>query len=362
MNKSMKSFANFTPGPSQLYFTVADHLKQALRDGIPSLSHRSKQFEQIYQHVVEGLRQMLALPADYHVFFTASATEVWERSVQNLVANQSYHFVNGAFSKRYFEIARQLQKSAACTEVPVGSGFKNPSVVNAELICLTHNETSTGVSMPVEFIQEVRKLNPQALIIVDAVSSLPYPSLDYASVDSVFFSVQKAFGLPAGLGVWLVNERCLAKAEQLRQKGVNTGTYHSLSSLYEHGKKFQTPETPNVLGIYLLGKVIDDFNRRGIHQLRKETEYKAAILYQCLSQHTYCKPFVSDSGWQSKTVIVADTANLTAEINQHLNTQGLSPGEGYGINKSTQLRFANFPAHSKEQFELLVDTLQSFQS
>jgi len=358
----MKSFVNFTPGPSQLYFTVADHVKQALRDGIPSLSHRSKQFEQIYQQVVEGLRQLLDLPADYHVFFTASATEVWERSLQSLVDETSFHYVNGAFSKRYFEIANQLQKKSTCVEAPLGAGFDSPSQTNAELICLTHNETSTGVSMPLEFIQQVRASNKDALIIVDAVSSLPYPSLDYTSIDSAFFSVQKAFGLPAGLGVWLVNDRCLAKAEQLQQKRKNTGTYHSLVSLHEHGKKFQTPETPNVLGIYLLSKVIDDFNRRGISILRKEIEYKAAILYQCLSQHAHSKPFVSKAGWQSKTVIVADTGNHTSEISQQLNAQGISPGEGYGSKKATQLRFANFPAHSKEQFELLVDTLQNFGS
>jgi phosphoserine aminotransferase len=312
--------------------------------------------------VVEGLRELLKLPTDYHVLFTASATEVWERSIQNLVEARCYHFVNGAFSKRYCEIARQLQKNAVSIEASPGSGFQNPTSVDTELICLTHNETSTGVSMPMDFIRNVREANKNALIIVDAVSSLPYPSLDYNSIDSAFFSVQKAFGLPAGLGVWLVNERCLAKAEQLSQKGINTGSYHALNSLYEHSKKFQTPETPNVLGIYLLSKVIDDFCRRGITVLRRETEYKTAILYQCLNEHKFCKPLVADAMWQSKTVIVADTGTYTAEIGRHLNSQGLSPGDGYGAKKSSQLRFANFPAHSKEQYELLVDTLQSFQS
>src|SRR5688572_10779529 len=85
---------NFTPGPSQLYFTIEDHMRTALREGIPSISHRSKQFESIYRETVDGLRELLQLPADYHIYFTGSATEIWERILQNLVIDSSFHFVN----------------------------------------------------------------------------------------------------------------------------------------------------------------------------------------------------------------------------------------------------------------------------
>jgi phosphoserine aminotransferase len=48
-------------------------------------------------------------------------------------------------------------------------------------------------------------------------------------------------------------------------------------------------------------------------------------------------------------------------VTKALLAKGMQPGDGYGSNKKTQLRFANFPTHSKEQFELLVDTLNEFQ-
>jgi phosphoserine aminotransferase len=349
---------NFTPGPSQLYFTVEDHTKRAFREGIPSISHRSKQFENIYSSVKEGLTSLLDLPNSYHILFTSSATEIWERSIQNLVANTSHHYVNGAFSSRYFEIATQLGKSATKTEVKEGLGFTDSQIPTAaELIALTHNETSTGVSLTPEFIHGFRSKYPEALIAVDAVSSLPYPAFDYHQVDSVFFSVQKAFGLPAGLGVWLVNERCLEKASLLQSKGLAIGTYHSLPSLAALEKKNQTPETPNVLGIYLLSKILDDFNRRGITSIRRETEYKAAILYQALDNHPKLKSFVVEPSHRSKTVLVAECGTDLPEIVTALQSKELFPGDGYGKFKSTQLRFANFPTHSKEQFELLVDTL-----
>jgi phosphoserine aminotransferase len=353
---------NFTPGPSQLYFTVSDHARQAFRDGIPSISHRSKLFETISKETTDGLRELLRVPADHHIFFTSSATEVWERIIENLVEEKSFHFVNGSFSKRFYEIALQLKRKAEKSEAAEGDGFSLGIGVpkEADLIALTHNETSTGVSVPLDFIYSFRKSNPDALIAVDAVSSLPYPDIDIKQIDTLFFSVQKGFGLPAGLGVWIVNQRCIEKSEKLLQKGLSTGSYHNIPSLLSHAKKNQTPETPNVLGIYLLNKVIQDFLRRGIDAIRKETEYKSALLYQALEQHELIAPFVKDKAFRSKTVIVADTQAYTENVTKFLSSKALFPGDGYGASKKTQLRFANFPAHSKEQYELLADSLAAF--
>ncbi|HYG20982.1 MAG TPA: aminotransferase class V-fold PLP-dependent enzyme [Ohtaekwangia sp.] len=354
---------NFTPGPSQLYFTVEDHIRNALREGIPSLSHRSNAFDSIYKKAVDGLRELLGIPSEYQVFFTGSANEIWERIGQNLVEEKSYHLVNGSFSKRFFEIAKQLGKNPEKTEVAPGQAFDHPLSVpsSAEVIAITHNETSTGVSLPLDQIYHFRKTHPDALIAVDAVSSLPYPDFDYTQFDTIFFSVQKGFGLPAGLGVWLVNDRCVAKSEALLSKGISIGSYHTIPMLLSFAVKNQTPETPNVLGIYLLGQVVEDMLRRGITNIRREAEYKAKILYLLLESHPLLSAFVRDRLYQSKTVIVADTGAHTEKITRLLLEKGMQPGDGYGPFKKTQLRFANFPTHSKEQFELLVDTLQAFE-
>lgn len=353
----------FAPGPSQIYFTVEDHIRQAFREGFPSLSHRSKKFEQVYANAAEGIRSLLGAPAHFHVFFTSSATEVWDRSIQNLVSQKSLHFVNGSFSKRYHEIATQLGKTAVKVEAPLGEGFDNHQEFyhDIELVGLTHNETSTGVSLPMDFVHSFRDRYPEALIVVDAVSSMPYPQFDYTKIDSVFFSVQKGFGMPAGLGVWLVNDRCVAKAETLAKSG-SVGSYHTILSLLANAKKNQTPETPNMLGICVLNKVVEDFLRRGIGQIRKETEYKAAILYQVLNNHHLLNPFVQDKRHQSQTVIVAQCGEHTKRLTEFLSQHGIVPGDGYGEHKAAQLRFANFPAHSKEQVEQLVDVLEKYSS
>jgi phosphoserine aminotransferase len=121
----MKAFTTFAVGPSQIYFTVEDHVRQAFRNDIPSISHRSKEFENIFQAATESLKELLGIPKGYFLFFTSSATEVWERASQNLINETSYHFVNGAFSQKFFEIALQLEKKANAYKVEIGQGFEN---------------------------------------------------------------------------------------------------------------------------------------------------------------------------------------------------------------------------------------------
>jgi phosphoserine aminotransferase len=352
-----------TPGPSQLYFTVEDHIKRALKENICAISHRSKAFQQIISHTISQIRELMSVPENYYIVFTASATEIWERSIQSLVGEHSFHLVNGSFSQKYHETAVLLKKNAQKYEVALGKGFEISEIhipSETELICLTHNETSTGVSMPLTDIYELSKQHTDKLIAVDMVSSAPYPELDFSKVDSVFFSVQKCFGLPAGLGVWIFNEKCLEKAIILEKAGKVTGTYHRLTTLVKNIKNNETPETPNMLAIYLLGKVCEDMNRRGIQAIRTEINYKAGLIYYIIKQSDTFKAFVENEKFRSKTVIVADIIKENAAyfINK-FKQHHITVGSGYGANKEMQIRIANFPTHSKETFEVLADLMKA---
>lgn len=351
----------FTPGPSELYPTVSSHMQTALADKIGTISHRSKQFQEIYKHTTDGIRKLLNLPDNYQILFLGSATEIWERIIQNCVETNSHHFVNGSFSKRFYEFSVELGKTAQKTEVAFGEGFYPEKIQigsEIEAICLTQNETSSGVSMPVSDISAFRAKNPDALLFVDSVSSLPFPDFDYSKIDSTFFSVQKCFGLPAGLGVWILNDRCIAKAKQLEDKGIRTGTYHNISSLMEKALVNQTPETPNVLNIYLLGKVVEDMLAKGIDTIRKETETKAELIYAYINNSKVFSPAVAEISHRSSTTIVANTSISSAEVNKLLAPYDMQVGSGYGKYKDSQIRIANFPAHSVDQVKLLVSKLQ----
>ncbi|NJN42027.1 MAG: alanine--glyoxylate aminotransferase family protein [Flammeovirgaceae bacterium] len=300
---------NFSPGPSQLYFTVPDHIRSALRENMGSLSHRSTKFKSLYQEVVEGLQALMQIPPTHSVYLLSSASEIFERSLTSLVDTSSFHFVNGAFAEKYFETSIALGKRASRIDAAYGKEFNSLEITaNTELICITHNETSTGTSFPLQSIYGLKAENPDVLISVDAVSSAPIPSFDFTQIDSLFFSVQKGFGLPAGLGVWIVNEQCVERANRLLIEKKIHNTFHNIPNLEKYYKSFQTPETPNVLSIYLLAKVIQDMQRRGIEMIRKETAYKSALLYHTLAGSSVLTPFVKKREWQSSTVIVAETA------------------------------------------------------
>jgi phosphoserine aminotransferase len=351
----------FTPGPSELYPTVPKHFHNSLKTQIGSISHRSLQFQQIYQELVISLKKLLMIPDEYHIFIVGSGTEAMERTVQNCVETYSFHFVNGSFSKRFFIMAKELDKNPEKSEVPIGQGFDFKKITipkSPELICFTQNETSSGVIIPVKEIAAIAKKHPDALIAVDIVSSVPYVDLDYKLLDIVFFSVQKGFGLPAGLGVIVVSPRAIEKAKLLEQKEVNIGSYHSFPKLLHYAQKQQTHETPPLLAMYLLGKVINDMQKKGIDKIRMETEQKAKLLYDFLAGSEKLSLFIKEKKWRSQTVIVADIQKVKKDVKKILAKKGFIVGSGYGENKHTQIRIANFPAHSVKDVKRLIKELK----
>ena len=350
----------FTPGPAQLYPTFEKHLQNFVSGQLGSISHRSQQYRDIHRFTVEQLRMLLNVPETHAILFLGSASEIWERILFSCVELESFHLVNGSFSKKFHDYSSALNKYAHQLEKPMGEGFNASEITvpeYTELICVTHNETSSGVQMNVAEIHKLKQKHPNKLIAVDMVSSAPYPDLDFKLIDTAFFSVQKAFGLPAGLGVWIVNEKCLKKAESIRHQ-YSIGAHNDLPTLWKNSLNNETPATPNVMGIYLLGKIAEDFNNIGVKNIRKETELKAQLIYKFIEKSSGFSPFVKEKSQRSQTVIVANTEAPSADIIKAVKEKGMVVGSGYGEFKSSQLRIANFPATSTEQVQELINALE----
>lgn len=352
----------FTPGPAELFPTFQQHLQTFVEQQLGSISHRSQQYRDLHGFTVDQLRILLNIPKTHQVLFLGSASEAWERILLNCVAKESFHLVNGSFSKKFYEYALALKKNSTQLKKNMGYGFDLSEInvpASAELIGLAHNETSSGVQTPVEDIHKLKQNHPNQLIAVDIVSSAPYPDLDFELIDTAFFSVQKAFGLPAGLGVWIVNEKCLERANQLKRIQ-SIGAHHDLPTLWKNAENNETPSTPNVMGIYLLGKIAEDMNRIGVDVLRQQTEYKAGLLYSFVERHNSFQPSVKESRHRSQTVVVANTKQPSSEVISELKKQGLIIGSGYGEYKTSQIRIANFPATSTDQISELIAALEKF--
>ncbi len=351
----------FTPGPAQLYPTFERHLRTFLDNQLGSVSHRSQVYRDLHAFTVSQLRTLLKVPDTHAILFLGSASEIWERILLSTVEEHSFHLVNGSFSKKFYQYASGAGKKPARHEKPLGEGFDFDEIRvpgEAELLCVTHNETSSGVQMTTEDIHRLKKANPSRQIAVDMVSSAPYPDFDYNIIDTAFFSVQKAFGLPAGLGVWIVGRQCLEKALLLKeQRKISIGAHHDLPALWKNALNNETPATPNVMLIYLLGKIAEDMNAYGIDKIREETGQKAELLYRFAESTAGFSPFVVPPRHRSRTVAVLNTERPSSEIIARLREKGMAVGSGYGDFKTSQIRIANFPAVTTGQIEALIAEL-----
>ena len=189
----------FTPGPSELFYTVSDHLKKGLKDNIYSISHRSNEFKKIYEECTFNLKTLLKIPDDYNIGFLSSANEIWERLINNLILNNSVHLVNGSFSKKFYNFAVESGINAT-KYIFDNEEYKINDIENdSEIIALTLNETSTGIMCPSNKISEIRNKFKESFILLDCVSGIPSLPFNIKDVDTFYFSVQKCFGLPSGL-------------------------------------------------------------------------------------------------------------------------------------------------------------------
>lgn len=326
-----------------------------------AISHRGKAFADIYSRTETALRMLMSIPPDHIVTFVGSATEAMERSLQGVTHDRSHHFIQGEFGEKWFTIAEQLGKHPTATRAIAGRPYPSLDVpADAELVCITHNETSTGAMVPDEVLQQLLSRPHRPLVGLDVVSSAPLSELPWAALDLVFFSVQKAFGLPAGLGVLVISPRAVARCQELARQGRRIGSYHSLVQLVSAAEKHQTPTTPNVLGIYLLGRVAEDMTSQGIAKLREENRKRAAVIYEIIEANEHFSPFVPDAAWRSPTVIVAEVKHGNTRLLQQLEQQQLVLGKGYKDFADTHVRIANFPAMDETTFDILTRHLTAY--
>lgn len=350
----------FTPGPAQLFYSFQDHFKAAVSKDIPSISHRSSAFIKVMEASNEALAELLNLPESYHIFFLNSANEAWDRIIQNLVIDSSHHFVNGSFSSKFHDFALLHGMKSSKTQAQDGQSYSSFEIPDeAELIGITKNETSVGHSFTEDEIKNIREQNPDKLIALDVVSASPSLPVNFNHVDTAYLSVQKAFGMPAGLGVWIANERCIEKSIK-KSEETSIGSYRTLSNLKKFGLKNQTPETPNMLYIYIIGKIAEDILKYGVKRMQNDTIYKATLLNQLVDDHSSLSHFVESKEHRSKSTIVAKASDAPSMI-EKMGKIGMILGTGYGPYKQEHIRIANFPTHSKESIELLCDQLSKIE-
>lgn len=352
----------FTVGPSQMHFDFEKYLKEALKKDIPSISHRSPQFTELYFSLTKNLLKIFKAPKDYSVVFLGSGTEFMERTIQNLSSRETLHFVGGAFAGRCAKFAQNAGRNVTVVQMEKDGSYdldKIPKGANPELVFLTHSETSSGTMLPKKFIEEVIKLFPNAVFACDIVSSAPVSDIPVSKLDVIFFSVQKGFGLPAGLSVGLLSQRAIDQAKKLEDKQKGKNIFHSYVQMSEYAKLGKTKETPNVLLMFLLNKVLENYLKTGLSTLRAKIKKNHKLLSDTLLKITSLDFSQISPKWRSETVLVANTPNGSEGILGKLKKKGVTIATGYGKEKNEKIRIANFPQFSDTDIKNLIKRLLS---
>ncbi|MBL0740881.1 aminotransferase class V-fold PLP-dependent enzyme [Chryseolinea lacunae] len=348
---------SFYPGPSRVHDEIPAYVKDAHKLGIMSINHRSDVFVTMSERTITLLKEKLNIPQSYTVFFTGSATECWEIIAQSLITDKSFHFYNGAFGQKWHEYTHRLHPGA--TAMPFGMEEKldaaKITINDPGVICITQNETSNGTQVPNAVIRRIKKNHPEHLVAVDATSSMAGIALDFKAADIWFASVQKCFGLPAGLGLMICSPDAIDRAAVIAEKE----HYNSLTFMTAMMAKWQTPFTPNVLGIYLLMRVLED--SRPIKEVQEKVVERYNEWVKFLAKRKKIAHLITNQTTHSHTVVpVTGEAATLQEIKALAKKEGLLLGEGYGEWKATTFRIANFPALKKKEIKTLMKILKDF--
>jgi phosphoserine aminotransferase len=338
---------------------IPKYVRDAYDDGILSINHRSEEFMKMSEKTIGLLKTKLEIPENYSIFYTTSATECWEIIAQSVITRSSFHLYNGAFGKKWFEYTRRLVDGAKSFE------FDHDEVINVKklrfgkeesVVCLTQNETSNGTQVSNRIIQSIKERYSENLIAVDATSSMGGIFLDFNAADIWFASVQKCFGLPAGLGLLICSPAAMRKVQTI---GENKH-YNSLTFMAAMMQKWQTPFTPNVLDIYLLNRVME--SSKSIRDVHAKIEKRYRLWLEFLSEKQSLTHYISNEDVRSFTVIpVHAEETLIADIKSNAKKNDLLLGEGYGDLNASTFRIANFPAIKKNEIKALKKFLSDYE-
>jgi aspartate aminotransferase-like enzyme len=344
----------FIPGPTH----VDDEILQAM--AVPMIGHRDTLYSDLHGEVVGKLKNFLH--TDGHIYLsTSSSTGMMEGSIRNAVQKKVLMTDCGAFSKRWSQIAEYNGKEIEVIKVEMGQAT-TPELVDEylsqggfEAVCITHNETSTGVMNPIQEIgQLVKEKYPDVLLMVDAVSSMAGTDIkvDEWGLDVVLAGTQKAFALPPGLCVVTVSERALEKSASVDNKGY----YFNFEVLEKKAVKDQTPATPAISLINALNVQMDRIFAEGPEK-RFQRHLDMAEHVRSWTRKNFA--LYSDENFLSPTVTnVHNTRGIdVVALNNELAQRGAMISNGYGDLKGTCFRIAHMGDLQVEDLQWLTDQI-----
>jgi phosphoserine aminotransferase len=320
-------------------------------------SHRQRTVRDVVRRVREGLATLFDLPAGYEVVLgNGGTTAFWDIAVLNLIRERSQHLVFGEFSSKFADAAKAAPFLADPSIVRSDPGT-HPSPkgeAGVDVYALTHNETSTGVAMP---LRRVAGADDGALVIVDATSGAGGLPVDVAQTDVYYFAPQKSFASDGGLWLALMSPAAISRVAEVQATGRWVPAFSDLLIAIDNSRLDQTYNTPALATLFLLAEQVDWFNAHGgLAWTTERTADSSNRLYTWAEKSTYAMPFVADPDQRSAVVGTIDFADHVdaAAVAKVLRANGIVDTEPYRKLGRNQLRIAMFPAVEPADVEALT--------
>lgn len=328
----------FLPGPSY----VLERVRQAMCQY--PIGHRGADFKAINARIAERLPKVFRTKRPVMIV-TGSGSIMWDMATLGLVKTSVLNLVNGSFSDRFHSVCKAWGKEADKVEVPLGK-IVDPELLRQalrrkkyELVTFAHNETSTGVLNPLEALVRVVREESDALVAVDAVSSLAGARVEAEAwdVDFLFTASQKALALPPGLALCTLSEKAVAKLDQCGPRGY----YADIKRYYTKQATLETVTTPAIPQFWALDMQLEIILEEGMEarwqrhlDLRARTAtWAAAAGFTYASEEAGASPTVS--------TLVPPAGVDAQDLVKKLRAEGFVVGGGYGDLKATTFRIGH---------------------
>jgi phosphoserine aminotransferase len=355
----------FGSGPSRVRPTQLEHL---LADGtaVMGTSHRQKPVKAVVARVRAGLGELFSLSDGYEVLLgNGGTTAFWDAAACCLINERALHLTYGEFSSKFAGVTDEAPFLEEPIRIEAQPGdAPDPAMAGpvggeagADVVAWAHNETSTGVMVPVLRPAEA----PDALVLIDATSGAGGLPVDVGQADAYYFAPQKSFAADGGLWVALLSPAAQERIAQIARSERWIPAFLSLQTALENSLKDQTYNTPAVATLFLLADQIRwMLDGGGLPWCVSRTTASSGHLYGWAERTAYTTPFVSDP---AKRSLVVGTIDFDEEVDaarmaKTLRANGILDTEPYRKLGRNQLRIGMFPAVDSEDVKALTACIE----
>jgi phosphoserine aminotransferase len=352
------SDGRFGSGPSRPRPGALDRLAAA-GGSLVGTSHRQPPVKQLVGRIRAGLGELLALPDGYEIALgNGGTTAFWDLATCSLVRERALHLAYGEFSARFAACTRDAPFLAdpIVIESEPGDAPEPSADPRADVIGWAHNETSTGVMVPV-----LRPENSDhALVLIDATSAAGGLPVDTSAADAYYFAPQKAFAADGGLWLAALSPAAIDRCAEItggRPGGRWIPEFLSLGTALENSRKDQTYNTPAIATLFLLADQLEwMLDLGGLEAMVARTTASSSHLYGWAEGEPRARPFVSDPAKRSPVVGTIDFEDEVDanELAATLRANGILDVEPYRKLGRNQVRIAMFPVTDPADVEALT--------